>query len=329
MMDFASGVSSVAANNGFLQDAYVNARFLPEVQLQLGKFKEPVGLERLQSGANLLFVERGYPTQLVPNRDVGIQLQGDLFGEKLRYEVGAFNGVADGGSGDIETADDEKDLAARLFATPFKTSSSAALRGLGFGVAGTFGNQENALRSFTSPGQQTIFSYAPAAGTVSADGPHWRVAPQAYYYRGPFGVFGEYVISNQKLRLDSGGTSSYLRAENHGWQVAASYVLTGEENSWKGFTPKKPFNLAGGGWGAWEIAARLGQLNLDDRLFPRFASASTSAGGATSWAVGLNWYLNKNVKFNLDYEQTDFAGGTRPLLQDGEKVIFTRAQVSF
>ena len=94
MLDFASGINSSAANNGFLQDAYVNARFAPEFQVQVGKFKEPVGLERLQSGANILFVERGYPTQLVPNRDVGVQLQGDLFGGLLRYEAGVFNGVA-------------------------------------------------------------------------------------------------------------------------------------------------------------------------------------------------------------------------------------------
>jgi len=113
MLDFASGINSSAANNGFLQDAYLNARFLPEFQVQVGKFKEPVGLERLQSGANLLFVERGYPTQLVPNRDVGVQLQGDLLGGLFRYEAGVFNGVADGGSGDADVSDDEKDIAGR------------------------------------------------------------------------------------------------------------------------------------------------------------------------------------------------------------------------
>src|SRR5688572_20508494 len=124
MLDFGSGVTASAANDAYVQDAYVNARFLPQFQIQAGKFKEPVDLERLQSGANLLFVERGYPTQLAPNRDVGLQIQGDFDGAPgsslFSYAVGAFNGVADGGSGDIETADDEKDVAARIFAHPFK-----------------------------------------------------------------------------------------------------------------------------------------------------------------------------------------------------------------
>lgn len=80
MLDFGSGAAATAANNSYVQNAFINARFLPQFQIQAGKFKVPVDLERLQSGANMLFVERGYPTQLAPNRDVGVQLQGDFGG---------------------------------------------------------------------------------------------------------------------------------------------------------------------------------------------------------------------------------------------------------
>jgi phosphate-selective porin OprO/OprP len=334
MLDIGSGTTSGSGNNGFVQDAYLNARFLPEFQVQFGKFKEPVGLERLQSGANLLFVERGYPTQLLPNRDAGVQLQGDLFGGGLRYEAGLFNGVADGGSGDIESADDEKDFAARLFATPFKNSDVDALRGLGFGVAGTYGEQAGALRTFVTPGQQRFFAYrtgtgtTPATANVVADGTHWRLTPQTYYYWGPFGVFGEYAVSDQRVRRDD-GVSTFADVRHTGWQVSASYVLTGEDNAWRGFTPQRPFNPGTGGWGAWELTARVGQLDVDDDAFPFLANPDTSASGATSWGVGINWHLNKNVKFNLNYEQTDFDGGTSEFLAAGEKVILTRAQVSF
>jgi phosphate-selective porin OprO and OprP len=334
MLDFGSGVTSGTGNNGFVQDAYLNARFRPEFQVQAGKFKEPVSLERLQSGANLLFVERGFPSQLAPNRDTGIQVQGDLIGGALRYEAGVFNGVADGGSDDIEAADDEKDFAGRLFATPFKNSNVDGLRGLGFGVAATTGNQQGALRSFATPGQQRFFAYrtgsgtSPATANVVADGQHWRVVPQAYYYWGPFGIYGEFAISDQRVRRDD-GASTLANVRNTAWQVAASYVLTGEENTWKGITPAHPFDPANGGWGAWEIAARIGQLDVDDAAFPLLANPATAASGATSWGVGLNWRLNKNVKANLNYEQTDLTGGTSEFLAKGEKAILTRVQVSF
>lgn len=335
MLDFGSGTTSTGPNNGFLQDAYMNARFLPEFQVQVGKFKEPVGLERLQSAANLLFVERGYPTQLVPNRDVGIQLQGSFLGGALNYAAGVFNGVADGGSQDIETADDDKDIAGRLFAHPFKNTEWKAARGLGVGVAGTIGNQEGPLRSLVSPGQERIFSYRtgtgadPATPNVVADGEHWRIVPQAYYYWGPFGIYGEYAISEQNVRRDA-GLSSFSRVRNTAWQVSASYFLTGEENAWTPVTPKNPFSPQNGRWGAWEVAARVGQLDMDDGAFPLLANPLTAARQATSWGLGLNWYLNKNVKLNLDYEQSDFSGGEmNPLLANGEKLIFTRVQLSF
>jgi len=69
--DFAEGKST-------LFDAYVDWRFAPWIRLRAGKFKPPVGLERLQSASDIDFVERALPTNLVPNRDVGLQLGGDV-----------------------------------------------------------------------------------------------------------------------------------------------------------------------------------------------------------------------------------------------------------
>ena len=62
-------------------------------------------------------------------------------------------------------------------------------------------------------------------------------------------------------------------------------------------------------WGAWEIAARIGELDVDNDAFPVYANPANSATKAFSWGVGLNWHLNRNVKVNLNYDQTDFKGG--------------------
>jgi len=333
MLDFGSGVTANNANNAYVQDAYFNARFLPEFQVQGGKFKEPVGLERLQSGANLLFVERAYPTQLLPNRDVGFQAQGEIGGGLFNYALGVFNGVADGGSGDIDRADDEKDIAARVFAHPFKDSGIAGLEGLGVGLAGTYGNHAGALRGFTSPGQQSIFEYYSGTGTnatTAADGTVWRLSPQAYYYWGPLGILGEYAIASSEARRTGGGVTAAESLRHTAWQIAASWFLTGEDNSFKAVTPRRPFTLGGGGWGAWEVAARVSQLKLDDDTFPTFASSAANASEALSFSGGLNWHLNRNFKVNLNYEHTDFDGGAgSPVAAQGEDVIMTRAQISF
>lgn len=335
MADFASGVTQTTANNGSILDAYVNARFLPSFQVQVGKFKEPVGLERLQSWYNLLFVERGFPTQLVPNRDTGLMVQGELFAGTVNYQAGVFNGTFDGGSSDFDASDGDKDFAARLFFHPFKHTESA-LKGLGLGVSGTYGSHEGTPRTYSSHGAPRFFTYRTGTGTnaatanVVADGTNWRLSPQGYFYYGPFGLLGEYVVSSQELRRDAGGTPVSQKFENTAWQVEVSYFLTGEANSYKPVLPRKNFNPANGGWGALELTARVGELDVDDAAFPLFANPTTSATSAFSWGVGLNWHLNRSVRATINYEHTDFKGGASvaATAQD-EDVLLTRVQVYF
>ena len=337
LTDFGSGITSTAGNNAFLQDALVNIHYWPEFQVQFGKYKEPVSLEVLQSDASLLFVERGLPTSLAPNRDVGIQFQGDLLNARLSYALGIFNGVADGGSGDVETTNSGKHFAGRIFTQPFKNSDSEIFRGFGIGIGGSFGDRAETLPSYQTTGRQRFFAYRSGAGTnaatanISADGEHWRIAPQGYYYYGPFGLYGEYVLSSQKVRRSAGGAPTSLTVDNDAWNIAVSYVLTGEQNSFNRVSPRHPLSLSDGGWGAWEIAARFGELSMDKTAFPLVATSS-SAQKIASWEIGLNWYLNKNLKFNFDYTQSHFKGGSKmpgEVTAQDEKVFMGRTQFSF
>ena len=93
MPDFGGGETE-------LFDAYIEMTHFPEASLRVGKFKGPFGLERLQSATSLMFLERGFPTSLGPNRDVGIQLS-ENSERGFSHAVGVFNGVADGGSSDL------------------------------------------------------------------------------------------------------------------------------------------------------------------------------------------------------------------------------------
>ena len=335
MADFASGATQTTANNASILDAYINARLLPGFQIQAGKFKEPVGLERLQSWRNLLFVERGFPTQLVPNRDTGVIMHGGFWNNALYYQAGVFNGTADGGSSDYDANDGDKDFAARLFVQPFKQTCVEALRGLGLGVAGTIGDHAGAPRTSVSDGGQRFFTYLTGTGAqpnVINDGETWRVTPQGYYYLGPFGVIGEYVVSSQRLRQAGGGpgAGSRARLKNTAWQVGASYFLTGEDNSFEPVTPRKSFSPATGDWGAWEVTARVGELDVDNASFPIFANPAQSATKAFSWAAGLNWHLNRNVKLQFNYVNTDFkGGGANPALAQRGHLFLSRAQFAF
>ena len=263
MLDLASGngSGSTAGNNALLDDAYVNARPWSQFQIQAGKYKSPIGLERLQSTAELTFIETGFATELTPNYDLGFEIHNNLFTSPIAYAVGVFDGATDGGSDDADT-DEGKDAVARLFVQPFLRTEVEPLRKLGFGVAGSVGDHTGSLPTFKTPGQQTFFSYSSTAGnTVTADGEQFRIDPQFYYYWGPFGVQGEYVLSSQKVKSTAAGVQD-VRLNNRAWQIEASYFLTGEENTFKPsslirLAPLRPFSLGGGGWGAIEIGGIL------------------------------------------------------------------------
>jgi phosphate-selective porin OprO/OprP len=138
---------------------------------------------------------------------------------------------------------------------------------------------------------------------------------------------GEYVISDQ--RVSKGAASADL--QNTAWEIATGWVLTGEKASYAGVTPSHPFSLHnGGGWGAWQIVARYEELDVDDTTFPTYANPATSASEARAWAVGLNWWLNKNVREMTSFSRTTFDGGaTGAVTVKPEEVFFTRMQLSF
>jgi len=313
-----------------LQDAYVEFTYFPNAKLRAGKFKSPVGLERLQSAADLRFVERALPTDLVPNRDIGFLLHGAPWKGALSYAVGIVNGVADGGSGDADNHDD-KDGVARLFVHPFQAAGLDALSGLGLGVGASYGNRQGStadqnLPSYKSAGQQTFFKYRNGTDNVFADGSIVRVSPQGYFFYGPLGIFGEYVRATQEVRKLP---STVRKLSNTAWQAAAYYVLTGEDESYKGIVPKRPFEPGKSGWGAFELAARYSELRVDDDAFPTFADLTKSANKAVAWAGGLNWYLNRNVKVALTYEETKFTRGATIGDREKEKVLLSRVQLSY
>lgn len=318
-------------NKSSIIDAYIDAKLDPAYQVRLGKFKPFVGLERLQSAADMKLIERSYVSNnILPNRDLGVSVFGDLLDKRLSYAVGVFNGVTDGGEN--TTAQDlnsDKEFAARLFATPF-VNDDGPLRGLGFGIAGTYGNSRQAVGAtptgvpgYKTPGQaNNFFAYA---NTVAANGTRSRWAPQAYYYNGPFGLIAEYAQVSQDLLQ---GASNRTTAENSAWQLAASWLLTGEEASFKGVKPFNRFHPgADGGWGAFEIVARYQENSIDRSLPATFRTTNPYALKAKSAAVGLNWYLNEFSKIAVNYEHTKLDGGT--LDGRAEDFLVARYQLAF
>lgn len=333
-------------------DAWLNYRYQPGLQVRAGKFKGPVGFENLQSDATLPFNERSLVSDFTPSRSIGVQLWGDLAGETLTYAAGVFNGAGDSRNPNTSDFGDDKEFAGKLAWRPFKNTSLTGLTGLEFGAGGSYslissnalalpGTGGGTLPGYTTAGAQQFFAYNPVVGPVVADGAHWRLSPYVAYTHGPFGLLGEYGISHQGVYNSSTFRSAEL--DHTAWQIAGQWVLTGEPASFNGIIPNRPFSPRNGGWGAWQVVGRFGQLSLDSDTFPNFSNPNTSANGATSWSVGVNWWLNRNLRLLTSYSHTTFDGGganfspVDPTTQlppatvthQDEQVFSTRLQFSF
>lgn len=385
MPDFGMGTTR-------LFDAYADIRYFREASLLGGKFKAPVSLERLQSATALAFIERAYPTQLAPNRDVGIMIHGEfdrpgfptdfsnlernqtkagnfplfMYPDFFSYQVAITDGSRNNGSIDSDT-NDSKEYQARMFMHPFLHSGIDPLEGLGVGVAGTWGQPNgDQLSNYQSPGLNNIFVYSSAARGA---GTAYRVYPQMYWIWGPLQFVGEYAYSNLDIENQTvvGGLSHTIAKTNssdNAWNATISYMLTGEDNVFLrqgikprhefdpmyGVRPNHPFDPAEGHWGAFQVQARWTEMSFDQDVFKNFGSANSpiypfadprnSVSQANTWAIGINWWLNPNIKLMANYSQTSFNGGAAVVNSAGaitpyarslemEKVWQTRIQLGF
>ena len=325
MPDFDNGTT-------VLQDAYVELRLDPAATIRAGKFKPPIGLERLQLDSETEFVERGMPTNLAPNRDIGIQLGGSVLADTVSYQVGIFNGNPDNSTVDADT-NDQKDYLGRIFAEPFR-NGDGWLRGLGIGIAYAHGTQQGTvananLATYKTVGQQNFYTFSTGA---FADGERTKLAPQFYYYIGSFGMLGEYIDSRQVVTR---ATNQKRDFDSRAWQLNGYWVVSGEDASFRNPNPRRPYAGSVPGLGAVELVARYGVQTIDAAAFAgtatiRLADPNSSAREARDAGIGFNWYFNRNFKLQFNYDLTEFDGGAAGGADLRiEKAIFTRIQANF
>jgi phosphate-selective porin OprO and OprP len=133
----------------------------------------------------------------------------------------------------------------------------------------------------------------------------------AFYFQGEYFWFE--VERNAATGLPPVGAPNLKFS---GGYAEASYVLTGESHTYNagnavynGIVPANPFSLTSGGWGAWEIAARVSTIDLNDQL----ATANGVAGGQqTVYTAGLNWYTNRNIRLMFNYLHGDIGKQVNP-----------------
>lgn len=121
-----------------------------------------------------------------------------------------------------------------------------------------------------------------------------------------------------------------------GWYVEGSWILTGETKGYSpaainnevggfnGPVPSRPFSLTGGSWGAFELVTRYSNTDLNwhtSQVAGPTQLAGVLGGEERVIAIGLNWYLNRNVRVMIDDNIITVKKGTAALPnRDGQDI---------
>ncbi|HEY7328642.1 MAG TPA: porin [Gemmataceae bacterium] len=250
-------------------------------------------------------------------RREGVMAWGRLFDNKIQYQQGVFN-AAQGTFSDLSR---NVDYIGALAFTPFK-GSKGILDSLGCGIMVETGlhqyllDQGNSTLFIIGGGEpNTNFAYFNSTGvpffqylpSMITDGLQTRVAPQLFWF-GQFSFLAEYAY--QQRHLENTATGVRGLEQVNGYYVNLSYFLTGERynadglSTYTAIAPNRPFIVSQHqyGIGAWELAAQYSQLWLNHGVVTDgFADPLLNATQISQLMAGVNWWMNKYVKFGFEW----------------------------
>ncbi|MFV1959964.1 MAG: OprO/OprP family phosphate-selective porin [Planctomycetota bacterium] len=287
-------------------------RFFPNIYV--GHFKEFFSLEAMNSSKYITFLERGLPvTTFAPFRSTGIGFFKDFFDERVTVGGGWWLETDDGGAGYFK---DGQALTGRATWLPWAPHPSQFWE---VGASGSWRFTQDGIRYRARPeehmGDRILDVKLPDATR------EWRFGGETSFVYDRFSVQGE--ILGASPDVGTGNNPLYWGA-----YAQVSYFLSGGfrpfKKSYAVFDKVKPcrnFDAKGGGWGAWEVAARWSYLDLDDE--------GRDGGRATDVTVGLNWYLNPNARISTDYVHSDVKNAQGSGVDGTMDIVSVRFQVFF
>jgi len=292
-----------------VKDMWVSFSGFNNAQLKFGNFKQPFGLEEITSSRLLTFPERAM-VMLAFETDRQFGLEYSKWGSLGKIPFNLRSSVytqtlSNEAKSDFEKEVDETGIgaAARFVVAPQITDDLLFHGGLGFVYNTPYDDSE-------------IMEFKSEAETKNGD-LEWidtdkikevdyglRYGLEGILQYKNFHLQGEYVMANV-IRLED---STAGDATFDGGYASLSWLITGEKRPWSEndgeFGQVMPKNKK---IGAWELAARYSYLNLtdEDAELSSGSDRPILGGGAIITTLGLNWYANPNVKFQLAYSMVD------------------------
>jgi phosphate-selective porin OprO/OprP len=279
----------------YIENSYIqfhDVSFLGE--LKFGQFQPPMSLDNFGSSRDMTFMEAASVVQaLAPGVNAGLQLGRPVFRERMTWAVGLFTDSVGRDIGDA-TQDFGRVIGrvTGLALDDYDPASPNAQKLVHLGISTSLLYAGGSEVRYQSRPESHLAPYVVDTGEISSDGA-LTLGTEVAWVDGPLCVQGEYLHSWVK-----GAGRPDL--DFSGFYASASWFLTGEsrpydrtQGTFARVIPSHNFSFDGGGWGAWEVAARYSDVNL---------SSGLARGGRLGMAMAeVNWYLHPNIKWRFNY----------------------------
>jgi phosphate-selective porin OprO/OprP len=310
-----------ADNDTSIKDFWLGYTTRNGMKLTFGHQKQPSNLSLEMSSNDLPFIERPITDFLLaPLLDRAIGVRAEQSGNNWFAAAGVYGESV---SPNAPSNDEGWGASARFVYAPIIESD----RVLHLGVRAATRAPAQNLKTLRIRDETTHMSNLSIVNTGFITGLDRTDSTgiEAAFALGPFSIVGEYAAVG--VGLDNASDLDF-----DGWNVYSTWSLTGESRAsayrigsgeFKRLTPAADFSRANGTWGAWEIALRYANIDLNDGTF---------VGGEESvLTTGLNWYLNTNIRLMLEWSRIVDTDGSTELREaaDGLDIFQFRSQYTF
>jgi phosphate-selective porin OprO/OprP len=313
---------NISINKGMgsldLLDVYLNFNYDSRLQVRFGRYRVPFTYNWYALNNQFLVTpERSvFATNYGYNRNVAGMIHGEIFDECVDYAVA----VANGPRNSYFDTNASKDLLGYLNVRPFGQSEVfEQWKHLNVGGSFTNGVQEQgalpvdfhtSANATESTGTlEAVPSFLRLQSNVTESGLRRLGELHFALYQGGMSLIGAWDKGFNTYGFDN--NPNRVRLSTVGYHIQIGYFITGEQVTRRFFVdPLSPFDLREGrrGCGAIELQARFDHFEVGQAVFDQgLADGNLWTNKVDTIDLGFNWYLNKYVKLDFDWQQALYA----------------------
>ncbi|HZV63240.1 MAG TPA: porin [Methylophilaceae bacterium] len=279
-----------------MKDVFLAYTGLEPMEFTFGHQKQAMSMELEESSNDIMFTERSLITAMTSpyfDRAIGFTAKG--FGESWNVQAGVYG---DAMGRNTSEGREGSGWAVRGTVAPINTENRLLHLGANFGQreANFEGEPNSGTARLRNETTNMSDLYLTNTGTIDGFNKMSLGILEAAAMWGPWSIQSEFAKA--KIDRDAGRSLDF-----DGLYVQMGWTITGESRTYKGsdgefkrLKPRNDFDLRKGKWGAWEVAARYDQIDLEDQ--------DIEGGEQKRATLGLNWYLNENVRLMADYSRS-------------------------